>query len=409
MACFAFVACDDNPVSADRDATVTLAINPSLAIVDAADTTRVSAVGRNQYGENTQVALTYTTCDAKIDVEPDPTRVAVEPPDRWLVMGRTLGESCVEFTAGGVAGTAKVFVVPADMEVTLPSYTLESGQASQATVVFLDVAGASVSGFDISQVNMSVADAAVADVDAAGLVFPKAPGTTEVSASLVSAWGASRSGSAEFTVVPGPFLGGASATSGGSGDGVTYTADPGQPDFDSDTEVTVGGVKTFVFDLSSLTTAIPWGLEAGANDVLFTQVGGEQLALVTSFDVATLETTDDLEPNDDPFAPAGPVTFPFEDLLAVDYEDLDDFIAFSLAAETSLHLFLDWDEDVNGDMDLLVVDAAFTAYQCGFVTATAAIPEEGNCTLGAGDYLLWVNNYAEAGLTNYHIEVTVNP
>ncbi len=74
-----------------------------------------------------------------------------------------------------------------------------------------------------------------------------------------------------------------------------------------------------------------------------------------------------------------------------------------------MHLFLDWDLDVNEDMDLYVVDAAFTAFQCGFVAATPGHPEAGDCTLPAGSYLLWVNNFAEAPLTNYHIEVTVNP
>ncbi len=104
------------------------------------------------------------------------------------------------------------------------------------------------------------------------------------------------------------------------------------------------------------------------------------------------------------------MTLPFEDLLAVDAVDLNDFIQIDLAQETTLNLFLDWDIDVNGDLDLLVDDVGLPFnFPCGFPTATASHPEEGPCTLPAGSYLLWVNNFAEAGLTNYHIEVTVVP
>jgi len=405
MACFAFAACDDNPVSENRDTTVGLSVNPSFAVVDAADSTRVEATARNQYRDPTYADVNFTACDSKVTVADDPESVPLEPPKRVLVIGNTLGESCVEASVGSITEEIVVNVVPYRVEVGIAD-TLESGQSDQVALTLLGKDLVAVTGMDVTDFDYSTGSSSIAEVDASGNITAKAPGETDVTVDLAAVWGATKSGSASFVVVPGPFLGTATSSAGNSGDIVTYTAGGGQPDFDDDTEVTVGGERGFVLGMGSLTTAILYGLPVGETEVVFTGVGAEQLALSTTFDVAALATDDKYEPNDD-VSPAGPFAIPISDIGVVDASKLDDFWRFDLAAETDLEMLLDWDEDVNGDLDLLVVDLAFTAFQCGFGGATSAIPEHFNCTLPAGSYMLWINNYAEAGLTNYHVMVTV--
>lgn len=403
-------ACDDNPVDEGRGEASSLVLNPAFAVVNAADTTRVNGFARDRYGEMTRDRVQFSACDNKITVRRDPTRVRLEPPDRVLVLAQTLGESCVVVSGpGNLRDTATIQVVPASIDVSLPA-TVGSGASAQADVTFLDGNGDPASGFGLSEVVFSVSDPAIASVDEMGAVFGKAPGSAELIVTLVSTWSADRAGTAAFTVEPGQFMGTASAASGNSGDQVTYTAGPNQEPWDGDTEVLVGGVRSFILSGSSATdlvTKIPYGLQPGT-EVLFQSVGQSQVALVTDFDVQALITTDNREPNDGPGS-ADPVTLPFDDVLVVDNVDIDDFFAFSLSQETTLNLLLDWDADVNEDMDLLVRDAADTAFQCGFATASTAIPESGSCTLPAGDYLLWVNNFSEAGTTNYRIFVEVAP
>ena len=66
---------------------------------------------------------------------------------------------------------------------------------------------------------------------------------------------------------------------------------------------------------------------------------------------------------------------------------------------------LDW-TGVSGDMDLFVIDRnPVTAFQCVF--ATIAIPETGPCTLAAGDFAAWVNEYNHLpGFTVYTLTIT---
>lgn len=403
------LGCDDDTVTANRDAATQLSVNPSFTIVDAADTSLIRAVAQNRAGEATYDPVQFAACDTKIVAVEDPSRIELEPPTRILVIGQTLGASCVDVTGpGSLTATATVNVVPAALALSLPADTIESGQAAQANLTYLDAAGAPVSGFDLTQVEFSILAPAVADVDAAALLAGKSPGTTFIKAALLSSWGAPRVDSIPFTVIATAFTGTASSNSGNSGDFVTYTVGGGQPDWDDDTSVEIGGLLSFTLSGSTVTdlvTAIPWGIPAGPNDVLFTGVGPDQLGLLTSFDVAALAANDDHEPNnvlDGDLATL--VTLPYEDVNVVDGTDLDDFFQITLATQTTLHLFLDWDDGINGDMDLLVTDLA-TDEVCGFVTATGDHPEEGECTLDPGTYYLWVNNFAEAGLTNYHILV----
>jgi hypothetical protein len=86
--------------------------------------------------------------------------------------------------------------------------------------------------------------------------------------------------------------------------------------------------------------------------------------------------------------------------------DVDDFFLFTLTATTTFVVDLDWDDD-EVDLDILVVDQAFTAFVCPFDGATGAKPEQVTCTLDAGTYALWLNNFSGADHpTKYRATIT---
>ena len=108
----AVAACDDNPLSENREDVDRFRINPSFAFVKVNDSTKVTAIAVNRHGEPTGDAVTATACDGKINVAPDATRVEYEPPERFVVKGVTQGETCVNVAAGGQQATITINVVP---------------------------------------------------------------------------------------------------------------------------------------------------------------------------------------------------------------------------------------------------------------------------------------------------------
>jgi hypothetical protein len=111
VAMSAVAACDDNPLSEDRDVVDRLQLNPSFANVQVGAFTVVSAIAVNKHGEPTGDAVTGTACDAKINVQPDGTRTEFELPERFQVRGQTAGESCVNVSSGGKTATITINVV----------------------------------------------------------------------------------------------------------------------------------------------------------------------------------------------------------------------------------------------------------------------------------------------------------
>ena len=94
----------------------------------------------------------------------------------------------------------------------------------------------------------------------------------------------------------------------------------------------------------------------------------------------------------------------------VDGDDTTDLLEFTLAAETTFDILLDWTGD-SGDMDVVFTTTGATNYseaECGFVTATGSQPESGECTLAAGTYYLWVESY-DAELGFYQLDLVEVP
>lgn len=406
VASWAAAGCDDNPVSDGRDTAARLAVNPTFAVVDAADTTRITANAVNESGEPTFDPVSFTACDTKITVTPDPERVEVQPPERAIIVGQTLGASCVDIDGpGSLTAQATVHVVPDSIVVTLAPTTIQSGQTAQASVTYLDEAGNPVSGFDISEVELSVAASAIGSVDAAGLVSGKSPGTTNLVASLLGSWGAARATATPFTVVPAPFQGSFAPTSGAWGDTVTITASPG-PAFDTDTRVEFDGVSPF--PISSSTTDIVVVTPAGMStaELLVLNVGPDQLAFAETFTVTDPDPMDDNEPNNG--GGGGGLTLsnpsestvallPFEQYISLGTADLDDVFQVVFAVETTVDFVLDWNRpdfsiEDEADLDLLFYDGNGDLI-FDFGCASASVPESCSVTFAAGTYYIDVNAF----------------
>lgn len=125
------------------------------------------------------------------------------------------------------------------------------------------------------------------------------------------------------------------------------------------------------------------------------RLGGTRLG-ATESNVVVWEQIGDDEPgepeNDDPFT-APVVTFPLDFVGSFHDGDVDDYYRFTLNEFSTLEITLDWDQ-VAKDIDLLVVDGAFTMFVCSFQGATAQKPEAATCDLAAGEYVLWVNDFS---------------
>ncbi len=112
LAATVLIGCDDNPLAENRDQTVRFRLNPAVANVRVNDSTLVTAIPVNNYGEPTGESVSASACDTKISVAPDQRRLEYEVPERYVVRGLAAGESCLNVSAGGVQGTVVVTVRP---------------------------------------------------------------------------------------------------------------------------------------------------------------------------------------------------------------------------------------------------------------------------------------------------------
>lgn len=414
------VACDDNPVDEGIDEPARLSVNPTFAVVDAADTTTVTGFAVNEFGSPTLAAMQFSGCDSKVEVTLDPDRVAIEPPDRALVIGRTLGSSCVNVDGpGDLSATADINVVPADMEVTAPGDEFRSGETATVDVTYFDAAGSEAQGFDKSQVAFSTDAPAVASVSADGTVSPKAPGDATVTASLLPEWGAERTTTFTFSVVPGVFTGTLSPSSVVGADPVAIAPGSGLQ-FDNNTIVTVAGVHPWIASSGAdeISIRAPYGVPAGDNEVLLTGIGADQIAQAGTLTYTADASADPFEPNDMRTEGEAPydASFPLDIWGAVAGTDLDDWFTITFAQETDVHIRLEWVTAANGDLDLLIQQSATVGdyagwwFDCTSLTASGNVPEDAECTVPAGTYWFWLNNYdAEANgvnaIANYHLVI----
>lgn len=406
--------CDDNPLEFDDGVAVMIQTNPSTMTIPADITTSLEAFAVDQGSRPTFDDITAAidaTCGAATlgIVEAANFEPEVQPPRVFDVTGGlTLGTTCITLTGGGLTASVGVTVVGDSLDITGAPAMLDVFDTVQLSAVLRSDLGAVVGPFDpTTDLAWSSDDDAVATVDGTGLVTGTGAGTATITATWSNA-GVSVSAEVAITiVVPIPVL--ISTDVIMADDGVTVTI--------TGTGFLIGPHAIFVdgqmvedpllaaqiVDGTTATYRMPPGINGDTDVQVGSVIGGLSNTLI-------VERTGSTEPANDSNVTAGPLgALPAAISGFLGAGDIDDFFLFTLAATTTLDISLVWVGD-SGDLDALFVDAGFTAFQCGFVTATGNVPEAGQCTLAAGDYAAWINDFAEAaGLSEYDFLLSVAP
>jgi len=405
--------CDDNPTDFEAEDTVSIQTNPSVMTVPAGVTLLLESRTENAGREATWEEITATvdaSCGAGTVViaEAASFEPTIQPPGQFDVTGGTTwGETCIQLSGGGADATVEVFVVADSLEITgAPANDeLIIFQTVQLGANLLSSDGQAVGPFDPTTDLAWSSDASgVATVDGTGLVTAQGAGTATITATWTE-FGVSVSASTVITVVvPPPVLTSTDVASADIGQIVTVTGTdliPGAHTlFVDGFEVLDPILEATIVDETTATFRMP----DGANGDVAVTIG----VAGAESDPITVTRTGSTEPENNTADPlvAPSVSLPVDLWGFVDAGgDVDDFFELTLVAPTTLDMLLDW--GTGADLDLLVVDGAFTAFQCGFVTATADQPESGQCALAPGTYLLWVNGFADSG--HYHLQVSAAP
>lgn len=108
----AVVACDENPVSDDRDTVFRLFLSPTVVNlpIGAANEKKITGYALNRYGEATYDAINTATCNGNLTIRPDTSLLPIEPPTRVIATGVTAGTSCIVFSTGSFSDTVRVTV-----------------------------------------------------------------------------------------------------------------------------------------------------------------------------------------------------------------------------------------------------------------------------------------------------------
>ncbi len=292
----------------------------------------------------------------------------------------TAAFSAATFGAVGVAGTARREVRVLDAagnqnrvksEITTVSIT--SSNTAAATIV------------------VSVVDTAVGNT--ARQIFVTgtgvAEGTTNIGGSVTTSTGVKAVANAKLDVlnpvITSTTLNSASgATVSITGSGLSFTGYA--------TVVTVGGKKLGNFTIVSPTqidAAMPSYTATGAYQVRVS-VGGVNSNIGTWNETVAFNETE--ATNDNPTtATALTVPFNFSGTFEGAPEE-DDFFRFTLtAASTIINMNMTFAPG-SKDLDILVTNNAVSSFLC-FDGATGANPEHSTCTLPAGTYVLYLNDY----------------
>ncbi len=321
----------------------------------------------------------------------------------------------------GAAATKPVTVLPdvpvaAALEATSFG-AVGSGGTSTLEVVLTDALG-NVNNLtsDLSTVTATSSDPAVAAVEAEVVDVTLPTGAVErhflVTATGVGGGVAEISGSVEtvsgslaFTAAPVTVLAPAisSITPPSTAPGETITIDGTgltAPGFE--TLVLVNGFPAAIGNQTqtSITATVPIFGANGEFPVVVTVGGVPSNAATWTETGPFLEFT--TEPtNDNPFA--GPnIGFPISFSGGIDdlSGDTNDFFRFTLLEGATIDFVLDW--DTANDVDIYVVDGAFTVFQCTD-GGTLAQPEVSTCSLGPGEHILWITDFGPDPGTMYTV------
>lgn len=411
VALVGFAGCDDNPTDFDTSDTTAITTNPSVMTVNAEETalldSRTINAGDEPTWEEISPSVDGSCGHSDISVAVAETyEPSIQPPGQFdVTAGTTLGESCIQLSGGGASATVEVTVVPDSLDITNVPVDVVVFNTVQLGGTLLGDDGGTVGPFDFgADVVWASDDSTVAVVDETGLLTATGAG----SATITATWtGSGVSREYEFpvnVVVPPPALTSTDAGSYEYGSVVTVT---GTGFIDGAHGIFVNGIavsdvlEPTIVNETTATFRMPGAPAPGSVDI---QVG---VAGDLSNAVQADRIVESDEDANDATATAPMVTFPVDRWGYVEGGADVEFYQFTLAAETTFSLFLNWDS--SADMDLYVTDAAFAFALCGFAAGTADQPEDGECTLAAGTYWLAVVSYDGAAGTWHMLVDEVTP
>lgn len=397
-------ACDDNPLAENRDEAEYFRLSVSNAVVEVDGTVGVVANVLNRYGAALVVNVTASECDAGVSVEVDTVRSEYEYPERFLITGNSVGESCVVVSGGGITDTIAVRVVPAavDLAFTAPGDTLlESGDMVDLSVGYLSASGGTAPGVTLdSRTTFTVVTPAVGSIDDQGTFIAREPGTTWVRATWTD-MGVARRDSVQITVIPAPFTGGATQIAFGGGQAIEFTA--GGIPFDENTRVEFPNMSagTFVHALPNTTTVramLPFGTPAGTEiDFFILNAGPNDATVEGSF------TTTAAAPVTDPFLNNSSSTARAMDVgedmfgMIAGVRGTEEWFVVQVAEAGTYRVEFTWDDDL--DKDVYVLDSGFGTL-LALEHGASTNPEAETIELEPGTYYLigstWTPNPGDA-------------
>ncbi len=178
-------ACNDDPLSFDKDTVFDIQVNPSQMTVPAGVDVLLESRAVNQGGEPTWTEVTALVAPACVTLEPDPDDLEILPPGRFQVRGgSTVGECIITLSAGGVEKEVEVGNVAGQILITNSQEIVPFGASVQfdAGIFTGDDPPVQMSPFVNSDAVWTSSEAGVATVDENGIVTGVAGGNATISA-----------------------------------------------------------------------------------------------------------------------------------------------------------------------------------------------------------------------------------
>ena len=412
-------SCKSDPLS-DLDGNPAAVVTDfDLVRVAVGDTVTVTASVLDARSTPLALPITFRTCSAVATTAVDPEYHPVPATSaRALVIGASLGTTCVIASSEGLEDTTDVLTFPATLVITggTTNDSIPSGAVTQFGYQFYDHQGNPLSGlpdpvFSTNDTNRATVTTPV------GAVRGKAPGPVVLRALGVGVSPSGITAIRSLTVVAGTFAGGITPSAVDPGDTVTLTNAVGGPGFDADTRVSVNGVRAFTFAVTagSMKFVVPATGVAGSVLLAMTNMGAGQVAengTLTSNTTSLADPYDGV--NDDP-ATAPAITangdyFVIEHGTCTDGfptdpgDDCDDFFKVTNSTAAALTVLVDLDWFTGSDIDILWCKNATCSGPGNVVSgggATANNPEHSSVIIPAGaTWYLWINNFDPAGATS---------
>lgn len=406
-------SCKSDPLSDLDGSPAAVVLDFDLVRVAVGDTVSVTATVFDARSTPLELPVTFTPCSGVATAVIDPEYHPVPATSaRALIIGSTLGETCVVASAEGLVDSVDVMTFPATLVITggPANDSIPSGAVTQFGFQYLDHQGNPLSGlpdptFTTNDTNRATITTPV------GAVQGKAPGPVVLTARGVGVNPAGITGTRSLTVVAGTFTGGITPTAVDPGDTVTLTSAVSGPSFDADTRVDVKGVRAFTFAVTagSMKFVVPATGVTGSVPLALTNMGAGQAAQNATLTSNTASLDDPYgTANDDPAT--APAITANGDYFVIQHgtctdgavtdpgDDCDDFFKVTNSTGAALPVTVNLAWFTGSDVDILWCRNVTCTSVTSGGGATSANPEVSNVSIPAGTtWYLWINYFDPAG------------